>query len=364
VSISAFRLDSNQNATNRSSGTGGFALIGETTMPVVQDLNSTAGKNFFGLGEKDLIGVSFVPFRVHEGDEASCLNLNRAQKPRLLGVNPEFLAWDRFTMTKTLFDMVKITQWQMLSRDELKLQLEKDEIPAIGDANSIQWALHKKIGDVIDYTDERGNVFKLRIVGAVANSILQGSLIIDEAEFIKRFPSESGYKMFLIDSPTSRVAEVSAILSRAMEDVGLELAPAARRLNEFNAVQNTYLGTFQILGGLGLLLGSAGLGIVVLRNVLERRSELGVLVAVGFRKRALQWMLLSEHGALLGLGLGIGLIAAVVAILPSLISPSAEIPFVSVGITLGAVLLNGALWTWIATKFALRGNLLSALRNE
>jgi len=41
-------------------------------------------------------------------------------------------------------------------------------------------------------------------------------------------------------------------------------------------VQNTYLGTFQILGGLGLLLGSAGLGIVVLRNVLERRGELGV----------------------------------------------------------------------------------------
>ena len=371
VAISAFRLDSNQNASKRSSGTGGFALIGETTMPVVHDLNAKAGKDFFALNEKDLAGVSFVPFRVREGEEASCLNLNRAQKPRLLGVKPEMLE-GRFVHTKD-------AGWNLLRSSRRKEALTKsdidqslltsaatnsDEIPAIGDANSIQWALHKKIGDTIDYTDERGNVFKLRLVGAVANSILQGSLIIDEAEFMKRFPSESGYKMFLIDTPTNRVAEVSATLSRAMEDVGLELTPATRRLNEFNAVQNTYLGTFQILGGLGLLLGSAGLGIVVLRNVLERRGELGLLVAVGFRKRALQWMLLSEHGALLGVGLGIGLVAAVVAILPSLISPPAEIPFGSVAITLGAVLLNGALWTWVATRIAVRGNLLAALRNE
>ena len=99
-------------------------------------------------------------------------------------------------------------------------------------------------------------------------------------------------------------------MSRALQDVGLELTPAAERLNAFNAVQNTYLGTFQILGGLGLLLGSAGLGVVVLRNVLERRGELGLLVAVGFRRRALQRLVLSEHGALLVLGLGIGIAAA------------------------------------------------------
>lgn len=368
VAISAFRLDSNQNATKRSSGTGGFALVGETTMPVVHDLNSKSGKEFFALNENDLDGVSFVPFRVREGDEASCLNLNRAQKPRLLGVKPEMLT-ERlaFSFAKLMEGAdTKTHPWSILSKTSVpdRAPVERDEIPAIGDANSIQWALHKKIGDTIDYTDERGNVFKLRLVGAVANSILQGSLIIDEAEFVKRFPSESGYKMFLIDAPTNRVADVSAALSRAMEDVGLELTPAARRLNEFNAVQNTYLGTFQILGGLGLLLGSAGLGIVVLRNVLERRGELGLLVAVGFRKRALQWMLLSEHGALLGVGLGIGVLAAVVAILPSLISPSAEIPFASVGITLGAVLLNGSLWTWVATRVAVRGNLLAALRNE
>jgi ABC-type antimicrobial peptide transport system permease subunit len=240
----------------------------------------------------------------------------------------------------------------------------RDEIPAIGDANSIQWAMKKKVGDTIDYVDERGQPFKVRIVGAVANSILQGQLLIDEAEFVKRFPGESGYRMFLIDAPSNRVAEVSATLARAMQDVGLELTQTSQRLAQFNAVQNTYLGTFQVLGGLGLLLGSVGLGIVVLRNVLERRGELAVLLAVGFRQPTLQRLLLIENGALLALGLALGIVAAAVAVLPALLSPAAQLPYASLALTLGAVLVNGALWTWAATRFALRGNLLAALRNE
>jgi ABC-type antimicrobial peptide transport system permease subunit len=170
--------------------------------------------------------------------------------------------------------------------------------------------------------------------------------------------------MFLIDAPSNRATDVSATLSRALQDVGLELTPAARRLAQFNAVQNTYLGTFQILGGLGLLLGSVGLGIVVLRNVLERRGELALLLAVGFRPATLQRLLLVEHGALLGLGLALGMVAAAVAVLPALLAPGAQLPYASLALTLAAVLANGAAWTWAATRLALRGNLLAALRNE
>src|SRR5207247_4527523 len=102
ASIGVFRLDAVKDAERRASGSGGFALIGESTLPIVQDLNSRAGREFFGLDDSALNGVSFVPFRVREGDEASCLNLNRAQRPRLLGVQPELLA-DReaFTFVKT-----------------------------------------------------------------------------------------------------------------------------------------------------------------------------------------------------------------------------------------------------------------------
>ena len=370
AAVGVFRLDANRDATRRDSGTGGFALLGQSTLPVAQDLNAKAGLEAFGLAAQDLAGAHVVPFRLREGDEASCLNLNRAQQPRLLGVNPDLLA-GRFTFAAAAKGSKRSRGWELLNQSKADVPIRpirpippQPEIPAIGDANSIEWALGKKLGETIGYRDEQGRMFTVRLVGAVANSVLQGSLIIDEAEFVKRFPNESGYRMFLIEAPSNSVRQVSASLSRALQDVGLELTPTAERLNAFNAVQNTYLGTFQILGGLGLLLGSAGLGVVVLRNVLERRGELGLLAAVGFRRRTLQAMVLSEHGALLAVGLGLGVVAATVAVLPSLLTPGAPLPYRSLALTLGAVFLNGALWTWLATRYSLRGNLLDTLRNE
>ncbi len=369
VSLGVFRLDADRDATRRSSGTGGFALLGEATLPVVKDLNTKAGRESFGLGDQELAGVSVAPFRVHDGDEASCLNLNRAQQPRLLGVKPELLA-GRFTFAQVAAGLDRDKGWKLLKAERGSGNaapppiLNSDEIPAVGDLNSILWALGKNVGDTLDFTDERGRPFKVRLVGAVANSILQGTLIIDEAQFVKRFPDESGHRFFLIDAPTNATAKVSAALSRALADYGLEVTPAARRLAAFNAVQNTYLSTFQVLGGLGLLLGSAGLGVVVLRNVLERRGELAVLLAVGFRRRTLRRLVLSEHAALLAVGLGAGGVAAAVAVLPSLLSPAAQLPWVSLALTLAGVWASGVGWTWLATRYALRGSLLEALRNE
>jgi putative ABC transport system permease protein len=365
VSIGVFRLDANRDATQRTSGTGGFALLGESTMPVVADLNTKAGRETFALNESDFVDVNLVQFRVRQGDEASCLNLNRAQKPRLLGVNPQSLE-ERFTFAKG-------AGWPSLgssgresapSDQSLLTSAATNEVSAIGDAASIQWAMGKKVGDTLDYVDERGQPFKVRIVGAVANSILQGQLIIDEREFVARFPGESGYKYFLIDAPTNRMADLSAKLSRALQDTGLELTPAPTRLAQFNAVQNTYLGTFQVLGGLGLLLGSAGLGIVVLRNVLERRGELAVLLAVGWRQVSVRGLVLREHVALLGLGLLVGLTAAAVAVLPGFFAAANQLPVFTLALTLALVVGNGLAFTWLATRYALRGNLLAALRNE
>src|SRR5262249_21693761 len=40
AAIAVFRLDANLDATRRTSGTGGFALIGESTLPLVEDLDT------------------------------------------------------------------------------------------------------------------------------------------------------------------------------------------------------------------------------------------------------------------------------------------------------------------------------------
>jgi len=358
VAVGANRHDPAADAHLRSSGTGGFALYGESALPVYRDLNSPEGRKAFGLNAKTMEGVSIVQLRLHEGDDASCLNLNRAQRSRLLGVRPEDLE------SRNAFGFERLpaggTGWPVLRSGADR----HESVPAIGDDNTVTWGLGKALGSLIPYADEAGKEVPLQIAGVIGNSILQGSLLIAEDRLTALFPSESGYRVFLIDAPPDRVEAVSKELSRALRDIGLELTPAARRLAEFNAVENTYLSIFQALGGLGLLLGSVGLGIVVLRNVLERRGELALLRAVGFPKRSIQWLILVEHWGLVALGLACGVAAAAVAVLPALRSPGAGVPYLFLIYTLAAVAASGLLWTWLAALVALRGPLLAALRNE
>jgi hypothetical protein len=92
VAVDSFRHEPMQDWQRRDSGTGGFALIGESATPIYEDLNSPEGREAYGLDDRTMADVHVVPIRVREGDDASCLNLNRALQPRLLGVKPAELA--------------------------------------------------------------------------------------------------------------------------------------------------------------------------------------------------------------------------------------------------------------------------------
>jgi putative ABC transport system permease protein len=360
IAVGAFYQGPQANSAVRVSGTGGFALFGETSLPVVADLNTAEGRRALALPAWFKDEVKFVPLRVHEGDDASCLNLNRPQSPRIVGVRPEELASrGAFAFAATAAGLPGENPWLLL-----KASPGDDVVPALADQTTLQWALRKSLGDTIDYTDERGRRCRVRLVGALENSVFQGSLIISADAFVEKFPSESGYRMLLIDAPPERADEAAGILSQQMSDVGLAVTTTAARLATFNAVQNTYVAIFQVLGGLGLVLGSIGMGIVVMRNIMERRSELALLRAVGFPVRSLYRMILLEHWLLLAMGLGAGLAAAVLAVWPALRSSGGATPYLLLTALVAAVFASGMLWTLLATRLALRGPLLTALRNE
>ena len=103
---------------------------------------------------------------------------------------------------------------------------------------------------------------------------------------------------------------------------------------------------------------------VVLRNVLERRNELALLLAVGFTRRRVRWLLLSEHGMLVVSGVAGGLLAAVVAVLPALRAAQAQVPYVATALTVAAIAASALGWVYVAVVVSLRGRLLASLRSE
>ena len=354
VSTGLNRKDLYSDAMNKSSGTGGYLFYGESTMPVLHDLNNPLTKVDLNISEN----VNFVQMRKSEGDDASCLNLNRITQPRILGIPPEQLS-GRFSFIKTTEDFDSTGGWQALKR-----KLPGGVVPGIADQTVIQWGLGMKVGDTLVYSDEYGNEMLVKLIGGLANSIFQGNILIDGNIFLEHFPSSSGIHIFLIDAEGESREELEAGLMRSFRNTGLDLVYTADRLAEFNSVENTYLSIFLLLGGLGMILGTVGLGLSLVRNIQDRLKELGILRAVGFGKNMILKMLTREHIILLGFGTLIGTTAAFVSTIPSVFSEFIDASWQTALIIVGMIMVNGLLWIYLIGRISLGKDLVGSLRTE
>jgi ABC-type antimicrobial peptide transport system permease subunit len=379
VAVEAFRRRADPHDTGDPSPSGGFALLAESDLPLFKDLNGDDGRqevlDKLLIRYRDELGgdnaraqeqvaqakalleqVRVIAFRVRAGDDASCLNLYQPRRPRLLGVPARLTDRRRFAFAETqaATDSERQNPWLILSR-------KADDIPAFGEQNTVVWMLKSGLGKVFAVPDEKGAEQPLRIDGLLQDSVFQSGLLVSEENFLKLYPGHEGYNFFLIRSPPGKESEVKHVLETGLADRGLEVSRTADRLESYLAVENTYLSTFQALGGLGLVLGSLGLAVVLLRGVWERRGELALLRALGYRRTTLGWLVLAENGFLLLLGLGAGTASALLAVAPYQAGPVSWTwllgllaVVLAVGLTAGALAVAGTL----------RAPLVPALRRE
>jgi ABC-type lipoprotein release transport system permease subunit len=393
-----------EQASGGPRGWGGWNLVAESATPIYQDLGRREGRAALGfsaeaetlLAGSEIAGLAEVP-----GDDASCLNLYRPRRPRLLGVPPG-LARQRFplaagegsleslfagAMTKQEGEMPgsgSVSRRSPLGegpksnppaapaprpkgcsvkRTHYQTATDAEVVPAVGDEQAVRWVLHLGVGDEITVADAAGVPARLRIAGLLAGSPLQGALLVPEQALARHFPRHGGRGVFLVRTPRGREEAVAGLLADQLRDFGLEVAPVAERLRLYSRVEDTYLASFEALGALGLLLGTCGLAVVLLRNVVERRWELAALRAFGFRRRRLAAMLLLENLSLLALGLALGTAAG---LLPEALGAglAGSFPWLPLTATLGAVLLAGLLASGLAVAVAVSAPLLQVLKAE
>jgi len=360
--VSSMQEDVGLNADKRLSGTGGFALFGESTFPIQADLASAEGRKQARLDRDDLMNaVSIVRIKVKDGDDASCLNLNRAQSPRLLGIDPgQFLQRNAFMPENSTNGL-----WELLGKP-----LPEGIIPGLaGDSDTAVWGLKKKVGpdgDILEYKDERGQIFRVKLVGKLPMrlSVFQGNVLIPAGAFAEKFPSESGYRMFLVDVSSGMGGQVREYLVDRLSKFGVDMVHPVDRLKEFYAVESTYMLMFLVLGGLGLLLGSVGMGVVVLRNIHERKRELALLKAVGYTDSQVRGVVLVEYWVVLVLGLLAGIISSLAAMLPGFLSSGAGLPYSVMVSFLAGIIIFYLLWIVVSVCVSLSAPLIPALREE
>lgn len=348
--------------SSNSSGTGGFLFWMETTIPILNDLNTAEGKEKYGLSDvPELSDATFVHFYELEGDDASCLNLNQVSKPAVLGVDPAVMERRKsFSFAQLAGFADKEQPWLTLGKDGEN----EDVIYAFADQTVLTWGLMKQVGDTLTYLNEAGEEVNILLAGGLKSSVFQGNIIISENDFLENFPSSGGAEVLLVDGEKDKKEEIKDALYRYLVDYGVQISGTEKRLAEFYSVTNTYLTVFMVLGGLGLIIGTIGMGILLLRNIHERRNEIGILRAVGFKKQKIFQLLFIENILLLITGIVMGTVASIIGILPSIVSKSFELPYLFLTGILISIVVAGVIWIYIPAKKSTKNNLIDALRNE
>ena len=374
VAVSAFRLNTGVG------GTGDFDLVATSDLPIHFDLNTPEGRRELGFGDADnkrMEQWGLYPFRVAAGENASCLNLYQPTQPRVLGVPESLVDRDGFAWAAEGSD-ADSKHWAMLNKP---MSADSDGhaiVPVVMDMSTAIYSLHLKgVGAQFTIRDATDRPVTCEIVGLLDNSVLQGNVLMSEANFLKLFPDVAGYRFFLVDNLKRRNQQtaganetvddpqsMAALLEAALAEEGFDARDAREELAQFLAVQNTYLSTFQSLGALGLLLGTIGLAIVQLRSVLERRAELALMRAEGFNRRRLARMVVWENAVLLVGGLLVGCASAAVALIPQWGPQAASVPWLALLLLLGTIAAAGLLAGWLATRSALRAPIVGALRGD
>jgi hypothetical protein len=373
VAVSAFRLETGD------AGTGGFELLATSDQPIHYDLNTPDGRLELGFSDEDsktLENWRIYSLRAAAGEDASCLNLYRPTQPRVLGVPNNFIERGGFAWSVPNTDG---NPWSLLRNKLGADAADEPVIPAVIDASTAIYSLHLKgVGSRFTIRDSADQPVTLQVVGLLKNSVLQGNLLVSEENFLRLFPDTGGYRFFLLEMINEKTAgrprrpdsgersspAIAQLLESTLAADGFDATDAREQLAEFLAVQNTYLSTFQSLGALGLLLGTVGLAIVQLRSVIERRGELALMQAAGFRRGRLLRMVMWENGLLLLGGLAVGCVAAAVALIPQWMPQQASVPWRELAVLLITIALVGLVAGWLATRSALRAAILPALRGD
>lgn len=381
VAVESFRRSPDKDFEAKAGGSGGFALVGESAVPIFQPPDSPAGRDDLEQGlEKTyqndpgddppsrrakadlaaLAGTTILPLRLRGGDDASCLNLYQAGTPRVLGVPGVLIDRGGFRFSDTLAESAEeeANPWLLLRK-----ALPDGMVPFVVEQNTAMWMLKIGVGDTISMPDEAGKPVTFRLVGTLVDCPFQSELFIADERFRSLYPRQEGYRVFLIDAPSEKRNKVAAVLEAGLRGNGLTVAPARDRVAAFQAVVGTYLTLFQLLGGFGLILGVLGLAAVLVRGVAERAGELALLRAVGYSSATLRTLVLAETLLLLVLGLGLGLSAAVASVAPH---AAAELggQLGRLAAVLAAVAVAGIAATVLAARLALRVPLVPALRAE
>src|SRR2546426_6038843 len=167
-----------------------------------------------------------------------------------------------------------------------------------------------EVGDLLQlfYKPSPGITLSKNVtVAGVVNGVFFSGIVATSGLLKDSFGVGTGQLGFMKVSSGVDPTAVSIILKKDFARLGMQPLAIAVVIGTFVQIGQSFLGIFEAFLALGLVVGIAGLGIISIRSVVERRKEIGVLRAIGYRKNMVlsAFLLENSYVALLGILIGI-----------------------------------------------------------
>ncbi len=162
-----------------------------------------------------------------------------------------------------------------------------------------------KLGDTIELKDKDNNIVKKKIIGVLDTTYIRG--IFTYKKFVEQEFGITKSTVFLFSVKDGENADdVAKEIESAFLKNGMQAFAIKTLVLESIKTINQFFYLFDAFMALGLIIGIAGLGIITIRSVHERRQEIGMMRAIGFKKRMILSTFLIETSTISFLGILIG----------------------------------------------------------
>lgn len=303
---------------------GGYDVIAyATAYGEIPGFRRTLEENFtedqFLGGWNGVSSASVMPARVERIDGNGSFDYT------LWGVDNFLVRSNRYGFTAHLPSIVDEngTRWDLATREDVWLALSRNRSLAIVDRSATgpnqfvpdAGRLRAVPGDRIRVTDIGNRSVELTIVGVLEQALeFTSGVFVDESVVRETFPPVGGVTLwytayFFQVASGVNVRELRTDLERVFFPWGLQTIDIREEIGQAFDASQQVLTLLQAYLGIGLLVGIAGLAVVTLRAVVERRQQIGAMRAIGFTRRMVLSVFLVEIAlvAVLGISIGVGL---------------------------------------------------------
>ncbi len=301
--IASFQRESVDTLSEKFSG--GFEIVGYT-LREAPEANITGAVENVSLS----LGVEAIE-RVETASTAyvtmSVQGSNESVARMLVGFSDGLLEEGRFSLAQRSEEYASDEEaWNAVLEDPGLTILDGSVVPSMFMIQAGAW--YVSVGDVVTVTSAAGSSVNMTVIG-IMDQILVGGAFTTKA-FVDAHATGVMDNLLYIDTVAGTGIADEAVMDefeKGLAEYGLNGIVVHDVIEEAMAMSSSIMQLMEVFLGVGLIVGISGLGIITIRNIAERRQEIGVMRAIGFQRNMIlsTFLLETSFVALLGIVLGV-----------------------------------------------------------